>query len=203
MSGISAILLAAGESRRMGEPNKLELKINNIPMLLHTTIRLLASPVNEVIVVVGHEEEKARRILAGLPISIVTNEHYRDGQMTSVQKGLSSLKHLDFGVMVCLCDQPLMTVNDYSFLINTFQHTTSPVLIPTWMGERGNPVMISADYVHEIRENAANPGCRQFIENNPELVSMVEMPNNHVIYDLDTPEDYDDYQSLTTALPVG
>lgn len=191
MKATSAILLAAGESKRMGELNKLTLTINNIPLLLHAAIRLLAADINELVVVVGHEEDTARKILAGLPLNIVSNPNFTNGQMTSVHVGLNALKRPCDSVMICLSDQPKLEVSDYNQLLHAYQsdcHT--PILIPLWRKKRGNPIIIDTEQKDIILENNRNLGCKYLTRNYPELVTSLEMGNDHFVTDIDTPEDY-------------
>jgi molybdenum cofactor cytidylyltransferase len=185
------VLLAAGESRRMGSTNKLELLVQG-EALLHRTARiLLGSNLNEVVVVTGHEAEKARFLLNSLPVKTVYNENYSEGQMTSVHKGLAALQQPCAGVMICLADQPLLEAQDVNLLIESFlKRTAGSVLVPTYQGKRGNPIILSYEHRDAILAGDRNLGCKRFIEKNPDLVTTLEMPNNHVVVDLDTPDDY-------------
>lgn len=188
---IAAVLLAAGESRRMGEINKLELRVGGDPLLRRMAKTLLASKVNEVVVVTGHEPTTSEALLQDLKLHIVHNENYTEGQMTSVYKGLGALSQACDGVMICLSDQPLLEVEDIDYLIDAFalrQHGS--VLVPTFKGQRGNPIILAAEHCESILDGERNLGCKRFIEKNPELVATVEMPDNHVVVDLDTPDDY-------------
>lgn len=195
MTKVSAVLLAAGESRRMGEVNKLELLIDGVPLLRRTAETLLASTLQEIVVVLGHQAEKASTILKGLPLKFVVNEDYRDGQMTSVYQGLSSLSQVCDGVMICLSDQPLLQTDDVNVLIEAFSQgryrsNKGSILVPTYQGKRGNPIILDYQHRQEILNGKRNLGCKKLIEKNPELVSSFEMSNNHVVIDLDTPEEY-------------
>lgn len=195
MTKVSAVLLAAGESRRMGEVNKLELMVNGIPMLRRTAATLMASKLQEIVVVLGHQAEKASAILEDLPLKFVYNKDYRNGQMTSVYQGLSSLSQACDGVMICLSDQPLLQTDDVNILIDAFNQlghgdSHASVLVPTYQGKRGNPIILDYRHRQQILNGERNLGCKKLIEKNPELVSSYEMNNNHVVVDLDTPEEY-------------
>ena len=191
MTTVSAILLAAGESRRMGEINKLELIVDGIPLLRRTAETLLASNLKEIVVVLGHEADKTRAILEGLPLNFVENEDYREGQMTSVYKGLLSLSKVCDGVMICLSDQPLLQTGDVNVLIEAFgQRSHGSILVPTYQGQRGNPIIFDYEHRQGILNGERNLGCKKLIEKNPEQVSSFEMNNDHVVIDLDTPEQY-------------
>jgi molybdenum cofactor cytidylyltransferase len=191
MSGVSAILLAAGESRRMGPRNKMTLPVAGVPLLRRIASTLANSQVGEIVAVLGHEEQTARALLAELPLRLVTNERYREGQMTSVYRGLEALSEPCKGIMVCLSDQPLLRVEDIDCLVHAFeQQCPGSVLIPAWQGRRGNPVILAHEHRDAILAGGPGLGCRRYIDAHPQLVVWQEMDNDHVVFDLDIPEDY-------------
>lgn len=195
MSGVSAILLAAGESRRMGAVNKLTLPIDGQPLLRHSVRTLLASRLQEVVVVLGHEADQAARLLKDLAVTRVYNERYAEGQMSSVHCGLEALADTCEGVMICLADQPLLTSADIDALIEAFgRREQGSILVPTHRGRRGNPIVLAYAHRDEILGGGRNLGCKRLIERNPELVTTLEMDTAHVVFDLDTPEDYLEWQ---------
>jgi len=188
---ISAIVLAAGESRRMGEINKLQLPVEGMPLLRRSVQTLLAAELGELVVVLGHESANTKALLEGLPVGTVYNSDYQSGQMTSVHCGLGALSQTCEGVMVALGDQPALTVSDINYLVDAFfTRDGGEVVIPEYQGKRGNPIIISSRCQQEIVSGKYNLGCRRFIENNPELVRTVAMSESSVVIDLDTPMDY-------------
>ena len=202
MSTVSAIVLAAGESRRMGGINKLMLAVEGEPLLRHTVKTLLASRLGEVVVVLGHQAEEARILLHELEVRTVVNSHYREGQMSSVHCGLETLTRPCDGVMICLVDQPLLTAQDIDVLIDAFGRRGASILVPTYEGRRGNPIVLAYAHRAEILGGGRNLGCKRLIESNPQLVSTVEMDVDHVVFDLDTPEDYASLQARLKASPM-
>jgi len=188
---VSAVLLAAGESRRMGGPNKLLLEHAGRPLLRAAAETLLASGVRELIVVLGHQHREAQRLLDGLALRCVINAEYRSGQMSSVRTGIEALGETADGIMICLADQPWLQVDDYRFLIDAYRRLPQAVvLIPTVQGRRGNPIILDGRRRADLLASGKNFGCRQFIANNPELVTTVEAPNAHFVRDIDTAQDY-------------
>ena len=160
MNRISAVLLAAGESRRMGEINKLEMDVNGVPLLRRTVSILLASQLQELVVVLGHQADKVRLLLEGLPVKIVLNDVYHEGQMTSVHKGLKSLSQSCDGVMICLSDQPLIQSADINLIIEAFgKHNQESILVPTHQGKRGNPIIFTHKHKEAILNGQRNLGC--------------------------------------------
>jgi molybdenum cofactor cytidylyltransferase len=187
---LSAVLLAAGESRRMGSVNKLTLPIAGTTLLRRTAQTLARSDLAELVVVVGHEQEIARELLQGIPARIIYNQDFRDGQMTSVYHGLAALRQPCAGVMICLSDQVLLDADDITAISRGFASCPTSIMVPVYKGQRGNPIVL--DYAHRetILADRKNLGCKRLIEKNPELVTALEMPNDHVLVDLDTPEAY-------------
>lgn len=190
MKRISAVLLAAGESRRMGAVNKLALPVRGEPLLRRTASLLLQLPLHERVLVTGHEAERSRALVAGLPLSIEHNPAYRDGQMTSVHRGLAALQAPCDAVLICLADQPLLTTDDLRALLEAFEDCPTPILVPTFEGRRGNPIVISSEQRAQILAGDRTLGCRRLIERHPERVTTFEMCNDHTVFDLDTPEAY-------------
>lgn len=202
MSAVSGILLAAGESRRMGGINKLTLAINGEPLLRRTVKTLLASRLDELVVVLGHQAETARDLLQGLAMRTTVNAAYREGQMSSVHCGLEALARPCDGVMICLSDQPLLTAQDIDSLIDAFAQRGGAIIVPTYQGRRGNPIVLAYAHRARILGDGRNLGCKRLIERNPELVTTVEMDNDHVVFDLDTPEDYERALSRLQEMPA-
>ena len=200
--GVSAILLAAGESRRMGAINKLTLPVDGISLLRRTVLTLLNASLEELVVVLGHEAEVVAPVLGDLPVETVINPHYREGQMSSVHCGMQALHQPCAGVMVCLTDQPLLEPADIDTLVSAFvNECPRSVLVPVFQGQRGNPIILAYRHRKAILAGDRNLGCKRLIEKNPELVWPFEMPNDHCVFDLDTPQDYTTLLERTSAAP--
>lgn len=190
MNAISALVLAAGESRRMGGRNKLLLPVQGKPLLRRILDTLAVSGLTEIVVVLGHARQEIAALADDGRVRLVVNERYRDGQMTSVEAGLGALSRPCDGVMVCLADQPLLAVGDIRFLMAAFAALGDrSILVPTYQGRRGNPVIFAYRHRASIL-GGGNLGCRHLIERRPDSVAAVEMENDHVVVDIDTPEDY-------------
>ena len=190
MTRFSAILLAAGESRRMGAVNKLTLPVAGQPLLRRTAELLLGANLEEIVVVLGHEERTARDLLRGLPLRLVVNPDYREGQMTSVHRGMAALQRPCDAVFVCLADLPLLELTDLERLMQAFADCPTSILVPTYQGARGNPIVLDHDQRERILAGDRNLGCKRLIEKNPELVTAIEMDSDHVVFDLDTEDAY-------------
>lgn len=188
------IVLAAGESRRMGASNKLHMPVMGEPLLRHSVKTWLAARAREIVVVLGHQSAETGALLKGLGVRAVYNGDYRSGQMTSVNCGLAALHEPCEAVFVALGDQPALKPGDIERLAEAFfTRDGGEVVVPEYRGRRGNPIVISDRCRRQITSDGYNFGCRRFIENNPELVRRVAMPDPSVVDDLDTPEDYREF----------
>ena len=201
MTRCAAVLLAAGESRRMGAVNKLALPINGVPLLRRTALTLLELGLTEIIVVTGYRAETTRALLQGLPVRLTHNPDYRDGQMTSVHRGLEMLRPDCDGVFVSLSDLPLLEVDDLRRIRDAFGTSPNKVLVPTFGGRRGNPIVLPYAQCDEILAGKRNLGCRRLIEKHPALVRTFEMDNDHCVFDLDTPAAYMRFQTRVRIAP--
>ena len=185
----------------MGVVNKLALTVAGVPLVRRTAQTLLSAGLEEVVAVTGHEAAQVRALLEGLSLTLVENPDYADGQMTSVHAGLAALSRPCDAFMVCLSDQPLLATDDIARLVRAFaERGRASILVPTYGGARGNPVVLAREHLAAILGEDRNLGCRGFIDRNPELVATVEMDTDHVVFDLDTPEDY---QALLERLAGG
>ena len=190
MNRIAAIMLAAGESRRMGDRNKLMLMIGGEPLIVRSARTLIASRVDTITVVLGHQAEQLQSLLAPLPVETTINPDYRDGQMTSVHRGLEALEGECDGVLVALADQPFIESGDIDRLLDAFaERGEHSIVVPTVNGQRGNPIVLDWRHRQEILSGERNLGCRRLIERRPGDVLAVPMVSEHYIRDLDTPED--------------
>ncbi len=200
---IAAVVLAAGSSQRMGAANKLQLPIDGEPLIRRSLATLLAAGIDDVVVVLGYEHESTRALIEDLPLDIVVNERHASGQMSSVHCGLNALRDDYDGVVIGLGDQPALRSADIEALIDAFANRDgAEVVVPTYRGQRGNPIVISARCRADIVAGNRNLGCRKFIDNNPELVQKIEMPSPAFVIDLDTPQQYEDFLSTASSTDV-
>jgi molybdenum cofactor cytidylyltransferase len=132
----------------------------------------------------------------------VINPDYRDGQMSSVHRGLAALSRPCDGVMICLVDLPFLTAQDVNVLIEAYLRHRGGIIVPTYEGRRGNPIVIAYAHREQILGGGRNLGCKRLIERHPELVTTVPMDTDHVVFDLDTPDDYARLQRRLAHMPV-
>ena len=190
--GIGALMLAAGQSRRMGGPNKLLVEIDVVPMVVRVAQRLLASRARPIIAVLGNQAEAVDAALGKLPIERVRNPEFAGGLSTSLKRGIAALPVDLDGVLVCLGDMPLITGRHLDRLIAAFNPLEGrAIIVPTRRGKRGNPVLWSKQFFPEMTELAGDVGAKHLIGEHAELVAEVEMDDDATLVDIDTPEALD------------
>ncbi len=197
---IGALLLAAGQSRRMGGPNKLLAEIEGVPMVARVAQRLLASRARPIIAVLGNRADEIDAALGRLPVERVRNPDFAEGLSTSLKRGLSALPGDLDGVLVCLGDMPLISGRHLDRLIAAFNPLEGrAIVVPTRHGKRGNPVLWSKRFFSEMAQIAGDVGARHLIGEHAELVAEVEMDDDAILVDIDTPEALAALQSRSTT----
>jgi len=190
---IAALVLAAGQSQRMGAENKLLAAVDGKPMVAHAVSEAIAAGADPVIVVTGHERERIELALASLAVTPVYNPEYAAGLSTSLRRGLAALPEDVDGVLVCLGDMPRISAAVIAQLIAAFDPLEGrAICVPTWRGKRGNPVLFARRFVPEMQEVAGDVGARALVGEYPDLLCEVAMDETHsgdgVLLDVDTPE---------------
>jgi molybdenum cofactor cytidylyltransferase len=186
---IGALLLAAGQSRRMGGPNKLLAEVDGTSMVAHVARRLLASRARPIIAVLGNQADAVDTALGKLPVERVRNPEFAAGLSTSLKRGIAALPSDLDGVIVCLGDMPLISGRHLERLIAAFNPLEGrAIVVPTRRGKRGNPVLWAKRFFAEMVELAGDVGAKHLIGEHAELVAEVEMDDDAVLVDIDTPE---------------
>ena len=194
---ISAVILAAGESKRMGEQNKLLLPFRGQTLIECIVDTVLSSNVGEVIVVLGHEAVRVWEVCRDRHVKCVQNDNYKEGMTTSIHMGVQAADASADGFMICLSDLPLIECDELNHLLHAFEEAVRAknkyIAIPVFKGERGNPVIFSVIYKNEILAQKGLMGCKGIIKQNTAQVLEIEMATEHVLSDIDTPEDYEKF----------
>ncbi|MBO0736970.1 MAG: molybdopterin-binding/glycosyltransferase family 2 protein [Alphaproteobacteria bacterium] len=189
---IGALLLAAGQSRRMGGPNKLLAEVDGTPMASHVARRLLASRARPIIAVLGNAADAVDAALGRLPVERVRNADFAEGLSTSLKRGIAALPPDLDGVLVCLADMPLISGRHLDRLIAAFNPLEGrAIIVPSRRGKRGNPVLWAKRFFPEISALAGDVGAKHLIGEHAELVAEVEMDDDAILVDIDTPEALD------------
>ena len=189
---ISGILLAAGESKRMQPAFKPLLKWGKRTVIGECVHQMRNSGLADIFVVLGHREADIRSSLAGTGVQFVVNDEYQKGMLTSVKTGLAMLGPNTDAVLIALVDQPMIKTALINKLIEAYGDGSKGIIIPTYQGKHGHPVIVSTNYVEEIMQlDEANPeGLKAFINAHKDDWLEVPVETSAVIEDMDTPEEY-------------
>ena len=189
MAEICAIILAAGESRRMGSP-KMLLPFNGSTMLESVITNVSGSEVDNIIVVLGAEKEVLVQLLGKLQIGYCYNDNYKEGMLSSVQCGFRNLPHETDAVLVFQGDQPLITAKAINPLIEAYFFSGKGIVIPVYGSKRGHPVLIDLKYRKEIEKLTPDEGLHMLSGRFPDDVLEVETNESGILRDFDTYEEY-------------
>ena len=191
MLKVSAIVLAAGESKRMAGRNKLLLPLEEKTIVECAVDAILEARVDDVIVVLGHEAAAIQKVLQKRALRFTFNPNFRGGMASSIQAGVAALAPPAQTVMIALADQPLITTAEINFLIAEFARTTEKSIgVPTFNGQRGNPVLFDLRYREELLALQGEVGGKSILARHPEAILEVALPAGNILVDADTPEAY-------------
>ncbi|MBA3449792.1 MAG: nucleotidyltransferase family protein [Chloroflexia bacterium] len=195
---IVGIVLAAGRSSRLGRPKQL-LPVGGEPLLRYTLGRVLASSLDQVTVVVGHEADEVRAALAGFPVGLVLNPDAALGQSTSVIAGMLALPPETEAAVMLLGDQPEVEPTVIDALIAAWRETRAPVVAPRYSDGMGNPVLFDRSLFPELTTLAGDTGARPIVlaHRNADTLLLVPVASP-APPDVDTEEDY---AALLASLP--
>jgi molybdenum cofactor cytidylyltransferase len=187
---ISAIILAAGYSSRMGALKPI-LKLGD-KTILERTIRLFRElGVEDVIVVVGHGAKETMPIVHDCGARAVMNEQFERGMFSSVQAGVEVLRPESEAFFVLPVDIPLVSTQTIRDLLAAYRGGKGKIVVPVFQGRRGHPPLISAGYRNEILSYCGDDGLRGFFRKHKRHSELVEVADEMILFDLDTPADYE------------
>ncbi len=190
---ISAVVLAAGESRRMGKKKEL-LPIKGTPMIRLVVDKLLASiKIDEVIVVLGAHADEVGLALSGIideRLELVGNRRFSDGMGTSLARGVSACSWGTDGIFVVLGDAPFFRVEDVDRLVDSHSHGGA-IVVPVRAGRRGHPILIDGSYREELEDLDGDAGARHILERDADRIVEVAIDADGFLVDIDEADDYE------------
>jgi xanthine dehydrogenase accessory factor len=187
---ISAIVLAAGQATRFGRCKQL-MPLGGKTLLEHVLGNLKQSKVDVVVVVLGDHADEIRARVRFDRERVVLNPDFADGMSTSIQAGLRALPASSDAAMIVLADQPFVTSRTLDALVDEYRRTRPSVVIPTYNGFRGNPVIVDRALFAEMMGIQGDVGCRSIFGDHAESIVKVAVDDRGVVTDIDTPEDLD------------
>lgn len=189
LPSVTAIILGAGESSRMGKP-KLLLPFGDRTMIGTVISNVLASSVEKVIVVLGSNYESHRQVIKDDPVEIVNNERYREGMLSSVKCGLKAVSDAADAVMVLLGDQPMIQAAEMDQLIESYRDSEKDIVIATHGNKRGHPILFGRKFISELTGYPRDASLRDLLQKHPSEIREVETGNDGILRDIDTENDY-------------
>jgi len=189
MSEIWAVILAAGESKRMGSP-KMILPYMGMTIIEKVIENVTSSSVDETVVVVGCDSEKVLEAIAGRLVMHIVNDNYKSGMLSSVKCGIGSLPEDFRAVLIFPGDQPMIEAEVINLVINVYKESGRGIIIPVFNGKRGHPLLIDKKYMNEILTLDDTEGLRGLAIKHPDDILEIETDNQLILRDIDTLEDY-------------
>jgi molybdenum cofactor cytidylyltransferase len=187
---IAAIILAAGSASRMGQPKQL-LDWGGRALVRVVAEHALAARLDRVLVVVGAAGDEVAAALAGLPVEIVENQAYAEGQSTSLRAGVAALGPEVSAALVLLGDQPFVTPAIVERIADEWRMSGAAIVAPVYRGQRGNPVLFARAVFDQLLAIKGDQGARAILAADPARVRTVAFDDDRPLADIDTPEDYE------------
>jgi molybdenum cofactor cytidylyltransferase len=188
-SGVSAIVLAAGMSRRMGTPKQL-LRMGGETILERTLRNVRTSAVSEIVLVLGHAAADVEKEISSERVKIVHNQEYQQGMGTSLRTGLAAVNPETNAALVVLADQPFVRPETLNKLIACHEESRPQIIIPLYKGFRGNPVLLDRVVFPELSALSGDVGCRAIFGSHTENIRKLEVDDVGILLDIDSPEEY-------------
>ena len=182
---ISAIILAAGESKRMTLGNKLLLRKNNVPLIKITFENIKASKVDNISIVLGKNLQSIKSIISDQNVKFLKNNDYQNGISTSIKKGIENLSPASRGVLICLGDMPLIKTDTYNEIIDAFYKSNNRSVIPYFKKKRGNPILFSQLHFKELLSISGDNGAKFIINKKKNEFLSISVSDEGVLLDID------------------
>ena len=187
---LAGIILAAGESLRMGQPKQL-LPFGERTILERVVDTLLTAGVGEVVVVLGHLAERVRTVLGHRPVKAVVNASYRQGMLSSVKCGVRAIGPEYDAVLIALGDQPHIEGAVVSEVMRTYRAGTAGIVIPRYGEKKGHPIIINLQKYREAIANLPEDvGLNALMQEHADDVRLIDVATEDIIRDIDVPDDY-------------
>jgi len=189
MNGIWAIVLAAGESKRMGTP-KMLLPYNDVTIIEQVIRNLMDANVDRVVVVVGAGKEEIMKVTRRYDVFHCYNENYKSGMLSSVKCGFYSLPEGCLAALIMPGDQPMTGPGEINRVISSFLENDRGLIMAVHNGKRGHPLIVDMKYLEEVLSLPEEAGLRALAERHPDDVLESDTDDPSVLRDIDTQEDY-------------
>ena len=186
---IAAILLAAGQSKRMVSENKLTKKIQGVPLIKHSVKNILASSIDELIIVLGYQKEIIEKLIdKNKKIKFIFNKDFEIGMSSSIKTGLNYLSKKNESFFICLGDMPMVNPNVYNQIIKS--RNKNEIIVPVYKRQQGNPVLFAKSMKERIMGITDDVGAKKILELNKEKILNLEINDQSITRSFDTQDNF-------------
>jgi molybdenum cofactor cytidylyltransferase len=189
MNDICAIVLAAGESKRMKVP-KMLLPYRDKTIIEEVVENIISSGIEKIVVVLGSGKDDILKVTGKLPVTNCYNENYKQGMLSSVKHGFRKLDEECDAAMVFLGDQPGIESDVIKAIMEAYRNSGKGIVMPVFNNKRGHPLIIAGKYREEIAGIDESGTLRDLVHKFAEDVYEVEVKTQSILKDIDTQEDY-------------
>jgi molybdenum cofactor cytidylyltransferase len=186
---ITGIVLAAGTSSRLGRPKQL-LNLAGKPVLRHVIETLAETPVDEIVVVLGHRADEMRSAIAGAKLRVAVNQDYRAGQSSSLRTGLNAASERSRAAVILLGDQPGVRSTSVKAVIQAWRDGGALAVQASYSGVPGHPALFDRSTWPELLQVEGDEGARSILAGHPQWRTLIEVGGSPPL-DVDTEEDYE------------
>ena len=191
MNVISAILLAAGQSKRIRGENKLLKKYKGKILINHILKSLIKSKVNKIIIVLSYENRKIKKIaLKSKKIIFVFNSNYAKGISTSIKCGIKKISKKNIGFLITHADMPLVSKTILNTLCSALKSKNKEIFIPVYKKKVGNPLAFKYSMIKSLKKIKGDRGAKKLIRSNKSKVQLVKMKSKSILIDFDQLKDF-------------
>ena len=188
---ISSILLAAGQSKRMQGENKLLKKYKKKYLINHILKSLVKSKVNKIIIVLGYENKKIKKIaLKSKKIIFVVNSQYLKGISTSIKCGLKKISKKNIGFLIAHADMPLVSKTILNVLCSALKNKNEEIFIPVYKKRIGNPLAFKYSMIKSLKRIKGDRGAKKLIRSNKSKIKLMKMKSKSILIDFDQLKDF-------------
>ena len=188
---ISAIVLAAGQSKRMGGDNKLIKKYNKKYLINHIIGTLIKSKVNKIIVVLGFQSSKVKRIIIkNKKINFVFNKNYKSGMSSSIKTGLKRISKKSIGFLIVQADMPLISKKIVDTLCYAVRNNNKEIVAPIYKRKMGNPIGFKRSMTRILNKTSGDSGAKKIILGNKKKLGLIKVNSKSIFKDFNTKRDF-------------
>ena len=188
---ISAIVLAAGQSKRMGGDNKLIKKYNKKYLINHIIGTLIKSKVNKIIVVLGFQKLKVRKkIVKNKKINFVYNKNYKSGMASSIKTGLKRISEKSIGFLIVQADMPLISKKTIDSLCFAIRNNNKEIVVPIYKRNMGNPIGFKRSMTRILNKTIGDSGAKKMIKRNKKNLGLIRVNSESIFKDFNTQRDF-------------